>query len=249
MSNPVFTKKKKAPSFGSAPVPAAAGAMTYDDVIMKTLFCMGVLLAGGVLGWANPKLALVGVGVATVLAFVSIFKKNPSPALILGYAAFEGLALGGVSAVFEARYEGIVIQAVLATVSVFAATLAAFKFGGFRATPAMVKMLLVAMIGYLVYSVVNLLLVAFHVVNTPFGIGSMKIPGTDIPVGIVIGILVVLMAAFNLIVDFTVIEDDVDSGAPQIESWRNAFGLMVTIVWLYLELLKLIAQLRSLGDD
>lgn len=247
MSNPVFTKKQKPRPFGAAPIPAAADAMTYDDVIMKTLFCMGVLLAGGVLGWANPKLALVGVAVATVLAFVSIFKKNPSPTFILGYAGFEGLALGGVSAVFESHYEGIVIQAVLATVSVFAVTLAVFKFGKVRATPQMVKFLLIAMVGYLVYSVVNLLLVAFHVVNTPFGISSMKIPHTDIPIGVVVGIVVVLMAAFNLIVDFTVIEDDVDNRAPQSEAWRNAFGLMLTIVWLYLEMLRLLALLR--GDD
>ncbi|QOT19339.1 Bax inhibitor-1/YccA family protein [Paenarthrobacter sp. YJN-5] len=247
MSNPVFSKKQKAPTFRGAPAIDAAGAMTYDDVIMKTLFCMGVLVAGGVIGWANPSLALVGVVVATVLAFVSIFKKTPSPTLVLGYAAFEGLALGGVSAVFEARYEGIVIQAVLATVSVFAATLAAFKFGGFRATPAMVKMVLVAMIGYLVYSVINLLLVAFHVANTPFGINSLKIPGTDIPIGVAIGLIVVLLAAFNLIMDFTTIEDDVTSHAPQIESWRNAFGLMLTMVWLYLEILRLLALLR--GDD
>lgn len=246
MSNPVFTKKKKAPDFGAAPATAygAAGTMTYDDVIMKMLLCMGALLAAGVIGWANPKLTIVGVLAGTVLAFVNIFKKTPSPTLILAYSAFEGLALGGISALYESRYEGIVIQAVLATVSVIAATLAVFKFGNVRATPKMMKILLVAMLGYLLYSIVNMVLVLTGVITTPFGLNGMNIPGTEIPVGVVVGILVVIMAAFNFIVDFTIIEDDVNSGAPVIESWRNAFGLMLTIVWLYLELLRLIAILR-----
>lgn len=221
--------------------------MTYDDVIMKTLFCIAALVAAGAVGWAIPGLGVIGALVAFVLAMVNIFKKKPSPVLILAYSAFEGLALGGVSAIFEARCEGIVIQAVLATVSVFAATLAVFKFGNVRATPKMMKMLLVAMFGYLIYSLINIGLVAFGVVTTPFGLNGMNIPGTSIPIGVAVGIIVVIMAAFNFIVDFTVIEEDVKAGAPQIESWRNAFGLMLTIVWLYLELLRLIALLR--GDD
>lgn len=221
--------------------------MTYDDVIMKMLACMGVLLAAGIVGWANPQLMLIGVIGGFVLALVNIFKRKPSPALVLAYAAFEGLALGGVSAFYEARYEGIVIQAVLATVSVIAATLAVFKFGNVRATPKMMKVLLVAIFGYLLYGIVNLVLVATGTVTAPFGINSLTIPGTSIPVGVIVGLLVVVLAAFNFIVDFTIIENDVKSGAPEIESWRNAFGLMLTIVWLYLELLRLIAILR--GDD
>ncbi|MBG0738992.1 Bax inhibitor-1/YccA family protein [Paeniglutamicibacter antarcticus] len=247
MSNPVFTKKKKAPPYRSVQMPAAVDAMTYDDVIMKTVLCLALLLAGGAIGWANPDLTLIGAPVATVLAFVTIYKRTPSPALILGYAALEGVALGGISSVFEARFEGIVVQAVLATLSVFAVALAVFKFGNVRATPKMMKFLLIAMVGYLIYAIINLLLVAFHVVNTPFGISSMKIPGTGIPIGVVVGLLIVLMAAFNFIVDFTVIEDDVKTGAPRTESWRNAFGLMLTIVWLYVEVLRLLALLR--GSD
>lgn len=223
--------------------------MTYDDVIMKTMLCMAVLLAAGVVGWAIPVLSLVGAGVGFVLAMFAIFKKKVSPPLILAYSAFEGLALGGVSAVFETQYEGIVIQAVLGTVSVFAVTLAVFKFGNVRATPKMMRILLVAMLGYLLYSVINLVLVITGVIKAPFGVNSMMIPGTEIPVGVVVGLLVVVMAAFNFIVDFTVIEADVESGAPAIEAWRNAFGLMLTIVWLYLEILRLLAILRGGGDD
>lgn len=247
MSNPVFTKKRKSSGFGRSEL-ATAGSMTYDDVIMKTLFCLAALLAAGVIGWTNPFLMLVGVIGGFALALVNIFKKRPSPVLILAYSACQGLALGGVSAIYEARYEGIVIQAVLATVSVIAATLAVFKFGNVRATPKMMKILLVAMFGYLIYSLVNIVLVVTGVVTTPFGVNGMNIPGTSIPVGVVVGIVVVLMAAVNFIVDFTIIEDDVNSGAPEIESWRNAFGLMLTIVWLYLELLRLIGLLRGSSD-
>lgn len=248
MSNPVFTKKRKSYGFGGSEL-APAGSMTYDDVIMKTLFCLAALLAAGVIGWANPVLMIVGVIGGFILALVNIFKKKPSPTLILLYSAFEGLALGGISAIYEAKYEGIVIQAVLATLSVVAATLAVFKFGNVRATPKMMKILLVAMFGYLIYSLINIGLVAFGVVTTPFGVNGMDIPGTNIPIGVVVGIVVVIMAAFNFIVDFTIIEDDVNGGAPQFESWRNAFGLMLTVVWLYLELLRLIALLRGGGDD
>lgn len=249
MSNPVFNKKSTTPIRARAGVPelGVGEAMTYDDVIMKTLFCMAALVAAGVVGWAFPAVGVVGSLVAFVLALVNIFKKKPSPVLILAYSAFEGLALGGVSSIFEAKYEGIVIQAVLATLSVIAATLAVFKFGNVRATPKMMKILLVAMFGYLLYGIINLGLVAFGVVTTPFGLNGMNIPGTSIPLGVVVGLVVVVMAAFNFIVDFTIIEEDVNCGAPQIESWRNAFGLMLTIVWLYLELLRLIALIR--GDD
>lgn len=243
MSNPAFTRKENA--FRKASFDGAT--MTYDDVIVKTLLTVGLLVSTGVVGWMFPALAAVGAIVAFIIGMVAIFKRNPSAVLTLAYAAFEGLAVGGVSSIFEGRYPGIVLQAVIGTLAVLGATLAAFKFGGFRATPAMMKMLLVAMIGYLVYSVINLLLVAFHVVNTPFGVNSMNIPGTSIPIGVVVGLLVVVMAAFNFIVDFTVIEDDVESGAPANQAWYNAFGLMLTIVWLYLELLKLLALLR--GDD
>lgn len=249
MSNPVFTKKKDARSFRPGPGYGTTDAMTYDDVIMKTLFCMGALLAAGAVGWMNPALMFVGAIVGFALGLVNIFKRTPSPALILAYSAAQGLALGAISATYEARFEGIVIQAVLATVSVFAATLAVFKFGNVRATPKMMKILLVAMVGYLIYSVVNIILVVTGTITAPFGINSMMIPGTNIPVGVVVGVLVVIMAAFSFIVDFTVIESDVNSGAPEIESWRNAFGLMLTIVWLYLELLRLLAILRGGGED
>lgn len=247
LSNPVFTKKRNTPGIsGSYGFPSGT-AMTYDDVIMKTLFCLGALLAVGVIGWANPGLMLLGAIGGFVLALVNIFKRKPSPPLILAYSACQGLALGAVSAVYEIEHEGIVIQAVLGTVSVMAATLAVFKFGNVRATPKMMKILLVAMVGYLLYGIVNILLVAFGVVTTPFGINGMTIPGTSIPVGVAVGIVVVIMAAFNFIVDFTIVENDVNRGAPEIESWRNAFGLMMTIVWLYLELLRILAILR--GQD
>ncbi|QOD06122.1 Bax inhibitor-1/YccA family protein [Pseudarthrobacter sp. BIM B-2242] len=242
MSNPVFNRKAEFLS-----VPDSGATMTYDDVIVKTLLTMGVLSAAAMVGWAFPALSAVGAIVAFIIGMIAIFKRRPSAPLTLAYGTFEGFAVGGLSAVFENLYPGIVLQAVIATFAVLAACLAAFKFGGFRATPAMVKMVLVAMIGYLVYSVVNLILVATGVINSPSGLNSMNIPGTSIPVGVVVGVLAVLLAAFCFIIDFTQIEDDVKDGAPAAQAWWNAFGLMLTIVWLYLEFLRLLPYLR--GDD
>lgn len=243
MSNPAFTRKPK--RFPGAPDDGAT--MTYDDVIVKALLTMGVLLAAAVVGWAFPALSAVGATVAFVIGMVNIFKRNPSAPLTLAYALFEGFAVGGLSAVFETMWPGIVLQAVIGTLGVLVACLGAFVFGGFRATPAFIKMVLVAMIGYLVYSVINVILVATGVIHAPFGINSMNIPHTSIPIGVVVGVFVVLLAAFNFIIDFTEIEDDVKSGAPAKQAWWNAFGLMLTIVWLYLEMLRLLALLR--GDD
>jgi uncharacterized YccA/Bax inhibitor family protein len=249
LSNPVFNRTKERLSkagFGS-PALAPSAAMTVDDVVVKTIICMTVLVATAVVGWTMPALASVGAIVAFVIGLFAIFKRNTSRVLVLAYAAAEGLAVGGLSVIFEDRYPGIVIQAVIGTVSVLAVTLVLFLRAGVRATPKMMKFLLAAMIGYLVYSLINFALVATGVLHTPFGVDSMMIPHTSIPIGVVVGLLVVLMAAFNFIVDFTVIEEEAAAGVPAVEAWRNAFGLMLTIVWLYLEILRLLALLR--GQD
>lgn len=247
MSNPVFNRtaeRLSRPGFGNR---GMAGAMTVDDVVVKTIICMAVVVATAVVGWAVPALAAVGATVAFVVGMIANFKKNTSRALVLTYAAAEGVALGGVSAVLEHMYPGVVLQAVIGTLSVLAVTLVLFLRAGVRATPKMMMFLLAAMIGYLVYSVVNLVLMATGVIHTQFGIDSMMIPHTSIPIGVVVGILVVLMAAFNFIVDFTIIEEEAAAGVPAVEAWRNAYGLMLTIVWLYLTILRLLAELR--GDD
>ena len=230
--------------------PAQTGRMTFDDVIVKTLLCLGAVLVGAAITWfTSPGLALglmvLGALGGFALAMVNTFKKEPVPALILAYAGFEGLFLGGITKVLEMRLPGIGLQAVLATLAVFGVTLLLFTSGKVRATPKMMRFFLIAMIGYAAFSLINFFLMIFGVVKDPWGLRGMTIGG--IPLGLIIGVVAVILAAFSLIMDFTNIEAGVHNGAPARYSWTAAFGLTVTLVWLYVELLRLIAILR--GND
>lgn len=227
--------------------PAQMGRMTYDDVIMKTLGCLALVLVGAAVGWMIPGLMIVGVIVGFILGLVNAFKREPSPALILAYAGFEGLFIGGISGVLDGIFPGIALQAVIGTLAVFGVTLALFKSGKVRATPKAVRFFMIAMIGYAVFSLVNLGLMIFGVSEDPWGLRTgVEIFG--IPLGVLIGVLAVGLAAFSLIMDFTSIEEGVRNGAPQRYSWTAAFGLTVTLVWLYTEILRILAILRA-GEE
>ncbi|HEV7167199.1 MAG TPA: Bax inhibitor-1/YccA family protein [Micrococcaceae bacterium] len=230
-----------APSAG----PVQTGRMTYDDVIVKTLGTLALVLVGAAVGWIFPILTLPGMLVGLALGLVNSFKREPSPALIMVYAVAEGMFLGGLSGVLEGLYPGIVIQAVIGSLSVFAVTLLLFKSGKVRATPKMTKFFLIALGGYFVFSLINFGLMIFNVTNSPWGIRSMDIPGTHIPFGVVLGLLAVGLAAFSLIMDFTSIQRGVENGVPARYSWTAAFGLTVTLVWLYVEILRLLAIMRG----
>ncbi len=230
--------------------PAQTGRMTFDDVIVKTLLCLGVVLVGAAIpafvvpGLAVP-LMIIGALGGFVLGLVNSFKREPSPALILAYAGLEGLFLGGITMFLESAYPGIATQAVLGTLVVFGVTLALFKSGKVRATPKAMKFFMIALISYAAFSLLNLGLMVFGVNDDPWGLRGMEIFG--IPLGVLIGILAIGLAAFSLIVDFTSISEGVRQGAPQKYSWTAAFGLTVTLVWLYVEILRLLAILR--GSD
>ncbi|GAC1455164.1 MAG: Bax inhibitor-1/YccA family protein [Pseudarthrobacter sp.] len=231
--------------------PADTGRMTYDDVIVKTAACLGVLLAGAAVTlFVSMSLAgmlmIVGALGGFVLAMVNTFKKQPSPALILAYAGLEGLFLGGLTRVLDLMYPGVGLQAVVGTLSVFAVTLLLFKSGKVRATPKAMRFFMIATIGYAVFAIINMVMMWTGAVDSPFGLrSSVHIFG--IPLGVLIGLLAIGLAAFSLIMDFTSIEAGVRSGAPQRFSWTAAFGLTVTLVWLYVEIIRLLAILR--GDD
>jgi uncharacterized YccA/Bax inhibitor family protein len=225
--------------------PADTGRMTYDDVIVKTTACLGVLLAGAAVTlFVSMSLAsmlmIVGALGGFVLALVNTFKKQPSPALILAYAGLEGLFLGGLTRVLDLAYPGVGLQAVIGTLSVFAVTLLLFKSGKVRATPKAMKFFMIALIGYAVFSLVNLVMMMTGMTTEPFGLRSGII-------GVVIGILAIGLAAFSRVMDFTSIEAGVQAGAPQRFSWTAAFGLTVTLVWLYVEIIRVLAILR--GED
>lgn len=221
--------------------------MSYEDTIVKTLLAFGVLIVGAVAGWNAPMIVwIIGAVVGFVLALVNTFKKKPSPGLVLTYAFFEGLFVGGISNFFEYNFTetgGIVAQAVFGTLGVFAVTLLLFLSGKVRATPKATRFFLVAMVGYMAFSLVNLVLMWTGVTQSAFGLMGVTLFG--IPLGVLIGIFVVVMAAYSLILDFDQIKTGVQRGAPKIYAWTAAFGLIVTLVWLYLEILRILAIIAS----
>jgi len=229
--------------------------MTYDDVIIRTAGMFAIILATGAISWnlvTSIDEATLGLGVMAMLAglvgslvlgLVNSFKRKPSPALILAYAAFEGLLLGGFSGFMEARYEGIVVQAVLATLATFGAMLAAYSYGGFRVQGRFRRVVVVATLGYGIFCLINLGLSMTGAVGGAWGLRSMTIMG--IPLGVPLGILAVILASFFLAIDFESIENGVRNGLPQRYAWAGAFGLVVTIVWLYVEFLRLLSYFRD----
>jgi len=220
------------------------GRMSYEDTIVKTLLAFGVLIVGSVAGWNLPPVVwIVGAIVGFVLALVNTFKKKPSPALVLAYAFFEGLFVGGISNMYNTMWDGIVTQAVFGTLGVFAVTLLLFSSGKVRATPKLTRFFLVAMVGYMAFSLVNIVLMFTGVTQSAFGLLGVTLFG--IPLGVLIGIFVVLMAAYSLILDSDQIKTGVERGAPRVYAWTAAFGLIVTLVWLYLEILRILAILAS----
>lgn len=229
--------------------PAATAAdtnrMTVEDTVAKTALLFVILLAGAAVGWFIPALMWPGLIVGFILGMVNSFKKQPSAALILLYGAAEGLFVGGISAIFEQMWGGVVFQAVLATLVVFGVTLALFASGKVRASAKMTKIVLIAMVGYAIFAMVNLGLMFFGGVssNLAFGLYSQKVFG--IPLGIIIGIFAVLMAAYSLVLDFDFIKQGVANRAPRKLGWYGAFGLMVTLVWLYIEFLRMFALARE----
>lgn len=221
--------------------PADTGRMSYEDTIVKTAVSFAVLLVGAAVGWFFNFLMLPAAIVGLVLALVNIFKKTPSPALVLSYSGVQGVLVGAVSSYYASIWNGIVPMALLGTLAVVGVTLALFANGKVRASKRATKIFLVAMVGYLAFSLVNFGLTAFGVTNTPGGLRDADPLGIGIPLGIPLGILVVLMAAYSLVLDFDSIQQGVRNGAPRIYGWAGAFGIVMTVVWLYLEVLRLLS--------
>lgn len=227
---------------------AETDRMTVEDTVVKSVVAFAVMLVGASLGWVTaatmPAVWIIAGIIGFVLALVNIFKKEPSPGLILAYAAAQGVFVGAISATYEAMWDGIVIQAVLATLAVVGVTLALFASGKIRASKKATKVFLIAMVGYLVFSVLNLVLSMTGAVSNPWGLrGEVEIFG--IPLGLVLGVLVVIMGAYSLVLDFDFIQKGVKNGAPRKYGWSGAFGIMVTVIWLYLEILRMFAIARD----
>jgi uncharacterized YccA/Bax inhibitor family protein len=251
-SNPVLGKAFNQPNNmqvdqleQSYNAPAASsirtGRMTIEDVVAKTGFLFAILVVVGALAWsANLGMGAVMLGFlgGFVLAMVISFSKTIKPGLVVAYAALEGLALGTISHYYETFYPGIVSQAVIGTIAAFAGVLFMYRTGRVRATPQFTRAVMGAAIGYFILGFVSLIASFFGVGK---GYGFYGVSG----LGLLLAVAGVALASFFLVLDFDQIEKGVAAGVPEKESWRASFGLMVTIVWLYLEVLRLLSILRN----
>jgi len=217
------------------------GRMTIEDVVAKTGFLFTILVVVGAFAWRSnlgTGALMLGFLGGFVLAMVISFSKSIKPGLVVAYAAFEGLALGTLSSYYESYYPGIVSQAVIGTVAAFAGVLIMYRNGTLRATPQFTRALIGAAIGYFILGLVSLVASFFGVGQ---GYGFYGVSG----LGLLLAVAGVAIASLFLVLDFDQIQKGVNNGVPEKESWRASFGLMVTIVWLYLEVLRLISILRN----
>lgn len=217
--------------------------MTMDDVVARTGMTLGTVIAGATVGWLfltdNLGFAIGAGLVAMVLGFVQSFKRKPSPALILTYAALEGLFLGALSGFINdlPKMNGAPMQAVLGTMAVFVAMLIAYKTRIIRVNARFTRFVLIAAMGFVMLSMVNLMFMVFG--------GGDGLGFRSGGLGILFGVVGVVLGALFLALDFKQVEDGVAYGAPREESWLAAFGLTLTLVWIYMEMLRLISILRD----
>jgi uncharacterized YccA/Bax inhibitor family protein len=254
-SNPALSSK----SFGgfvgargggpAASMPAArdTGVMTMQGTVDKTAILLAVVIFTAIWPWRlffesrNPELLLPWLGIGAIggfiVAMLTIFKKTWAPATAPIYAACEGLVLGSTSALFELRYPGIVLRAVALTFGVLLTLLVAYRSGAIRATPGF-RRGVIAATGAIVLVYLGSFVLGLFGVNLGFLNSSS-------PLGIGISLVVVGIAALNLVLDFDFIEQGAKAGAPKYMEWYGAFGLLVTLVWLYLEILRLLSKLND----
>ena len=223
------------------------GRMTIDSVVTRTAATLAILVASAAVTWFllspveqhQPETMtawMVGAFGGLGLALVVSFKRVISPAMVMAYAVLEGVFIGAASLFFNTMWPGIVMSAVIGTFVAFAATLAAYKFFNITVTPKFRKVVTIAMFGFVGLVLLDFLL-SFAGLSFGFnGFGTFGLIATV--VGLVLGVLM-------LVLDFDYVERGVAAGLPERESWRAAFGLTVTLVWLYIEMLRLLAILRG----
>jgi len=226
--------------------PVQMGRVTLDDVVMKTLGLFAIVVTVAAASWfavgTTPDLMLPlwlgGMFGGLAIGLLIAFRKTVSVPLIVSYAVFEGAFVGSISSVFEQRWPGVVSTAVLSTTATFAGMFLAYKIGLIKVNDRFRRVFGMAVIGYLLFSLVNVV-AAFMGVGQGWGFGGNGM------LGIGISIIGVGLAAFSLAADFDAIDRAVAAEVPERYSWLLAHGLIVSLVWLYLELLRLLARMRD----
>lgn len=238
---------------GQPTTPVSTAPMTIDSVVQKTAISLVVVILTAAATWIlSPGIdpdtttpadisgliaaASIGAMAAFVLSLVNSFKRVISPALVLLFCAAEGVALGGISKVFELAYPGIVMSAVLGTFGAFAGTLAVYKFFNIKVTDKFRRMVIAAMFGMVAISLIEVVLSMFDAEIGLFGMGGL---------GLVFAIAGLALGVFMLVLDFDFVEQGVANRIPERESWRAAFAMTVSLVWIYTNLLRILAILRG----
>ena len=241
--NPILNER----TFGSLPrVGLGVEGMTLKGTIDKSFVLLIVLMVAAFWPWSQmaagdveavSSLTLLGALGGFIAAMIVAFRPTTAPYLAIPYAALEGLFLGGISAMFEQRYHGIAIQAVGLTFGVLGALLIAYRTRLIRVTDQFRAMVVAATFGIMLFYVATLILGFFH-----FSPQALYAPT---PLGIGISLVIVGIAALNVVLAFDLIERGVAGAAPKFMEWYCAFSLMVTLVWLYMEMLRLLALTRQ----
>ena len=220
-------------------VEAGQRPLTVDDVVVKTAITAGAALVAGILTAVSGLYVLVlpAFIVGLVLSLVVIFRQSSNPALIISYSVAEGIALGGITGVFNQVYPGIAAQAIIGTAGVFLGMLVVYKTGAVRVTPRFQRWMMGALVGVLVLVLVRFISAIFF--GDALGMNSGGF------LSIVISLVIIGVAAFSLLLDFDQADRAVREGVPARFAWYVAFGLMTTLVWLYIEILRLLSYFRQ----
>ena len=222
------------------------GTMTYDDVVVKSLMCFGLLLVGAVAGWMS---GMVAIGAAMLVALAACvvtiglavfiqFSKKVRPGAIVAYSLVEGFVLGALSCAFEMRYPGIVVSAVLATLVVIGVTLGAFTMGFVRNSSTLTRVAGIGSFAFFSYYLFSFALSLTGFVNMR-AVNNITLFG--IPLGLIIGVLAVFIGVLCLVRDFDAVKVGVAGNVPEKYSWLCTFAIMTDVIWIYLEILKILS--------
>lgn len=241
---------------GQPPVRSASSYLDMNDIVTKTAISIVTVIVAGIATWLllGPSeaevyneggaaysglmtVAVIAALVGFVLGLVNSFKRTPSAPLVLAYCIAEGVFLGGITGMFEQFYPGIAVQAVMGTIGVFIGMLIVYRTGAIRVTPKFQRWLAAAVMGAVVLMLFNLVYWAIT--------GNVTILRDGGPVAIGFSLLMIGIAAFTLLSDFDLAEQAIRRGAPKVFAWGIAFGLVVSLVWLYIEILRLLSYFRE----